>query len=238
MRGTLTLFGVQPGVTIGLGRGVQLAYQQPFLLKVEGDTPRFAPGDGRLTGAIFIEPLGTKLILGPRIGVALPTGPSPGQPSIGLFGGGTFDPLVGFDMVVWGQRFGLLATTDARIPLYANRKGYRGPRAVSAAVGPTLRLGEPLRRLQLLLLAHADFSTPEQWQGEDWDESGRVALGVTLGINWNIRKDVAMFATLKVNAWEWTRGEQFAQPFVLGVGVSGFVRPKRTSSPESEDEHG
>jgi len=221
---------------VGLGRGFQVGYRQPFLLKVEGETPRFGPGDGRLTGAVYVEPLGTRLILGPRVGVALPTGPAPGQPGLGQFGNGTVDPVVGFDLVLWGQDFGLLATTDARIPLYGNSKGYRGSRVANVSVGPTYRPAEPLLRMQVLLLAHATFVSPEAWQGEDWDESGRVALGATLGVNWNVRKDLALFATLKVNAWEWSRGMQFEQPLVLGVGVSGFVQPKKRAGPEPAPE--
>jgi len=199
----------------------------------------FGLGDARFVAGWTGEPPGTPVIVGGSLGIALPTGRTEEDPFAAAaveeehqhlqFGNGTVDPLASFRLIVRGETLGMFSSVSGRFPVYANKKGYQGPVELRGAVGPSLRPPEPLRSLQLLLLAVAGGNFPERWQGEPGQNSGLLSVGAHLGVIWNITPSFAIQGSLLANAFQQSRGGQFSRPLTLSLSVSGFLalRPKK-----------
>jgi hypothetical protein len=261
----VTLLRLEPGVTIGLGKGFQLSFHLPVDIKnsrisylLSDGTPfdppygnvhhrnetLFGLGDARLMARWGVTIPATPVILGIGLGAALPTGKTEENPFDAAsreefhqhmqFGSGTVDPLGAFHLIVRGKNVGLLASASTRVPVYANEKGYRGAIQVSAAVGPTLRLPEPLRTIQLSLTGEFEWLSAEQWNGSPGENSGLVTAGMRLGLIWNVRPSLAIQANLLARAYERSTGAQFTRPVTLTLGVSGFLDLRKLGKKKPE----
>ena len=188
----------------------------------------------RLVGRVPATPL----LLNAGVGASLPTGkisPNPFDPALPAsrrqhrqFGNGTVDPQVQLGLVVGTQPFGLLVSGSAQFPLYAGKYGYQGPIAVSGAVGLLASVPAPLETLRLLMLLDLSHAGPARWNGEIARNSGRDALGVRLGFDWEFKPQLALRGEMLVVPLETLQGEQFRAPISLSVGLSGVldIRPK------------
>ncbi len=260
---------LQPGVSIGLGKGFQIGLQVPLDLKdskisyllmngEEFDPPYgdfhhrnetlFAPGDTQLMVGWNGTIPGRPILFGFNVGAALPTGKTEEDPFKAVaqeephqhlqFGNGTVDPIVAVLFIAGGKELGLLARASGRFPLYANKKGYQGSTAVSVAVGPTLRLPKQARTVQLALYGEFHWLSPELWDGEPGENSGLLAAGLRLGVNWNITPRLAIQANMLARVFEHSFGAQFKRPITLTLGVSGFLnlRKSKGKHPHSRGE--
>ncbi len=207
----------------------------------------FSPGDAQLmarwTGAIPNTPL----LLGFGLGATLPTGKTEEDPFKAAaleeehqhlqFGNGTVDPLAEIQVIVRGEALGLLAMVNGRFPLYANTKGYRGAHSIGVSAGPTLRLPEPVRSVQLSLAGSFNWSSPELWDGEPGENSGLISVGLRMGLNWNPTPKLAIQANLLTRVYERSAGAQFTRPLTLTVGVSGFLNLRKLGKKARGHDH-
>ena len=241
----VALFSFNPRATFGLGKGFQVAVEVPLALKHRrytytlddepfappGAVPeelRFGVGDVRLRGSLYGSPIGVpQLILGVGVGAALPTGKTGAHPRDLQFGGGTVDPTLDLSLVARTDPVGFLASGSGRFPLYENKKGYRGSIAIEGAVGTMLQPAAPADGLILTFLVHATHLEPERWNGSPWVNSGKDALGLSLGAAYRVNPSFVVHGQVRANVVERRRGEQFGQPVVATLGVTGHIDVKK-----------
>lgn len=220
-------------------------YSPPYGNNHHRNETLFGLGDASIELGLFGAPPATPLLLGAKVGVVLPTRRTEDNPFPVAareeehqhlqFGGGTVDPTLSLSLVLRTRPFGLVAEGFARVPLYENPKGYLGSLVVEGTVGSTFRPGHPAARLQLLVLLHASHQGPERWDGDVGENSGREALGVSLGAIYGTTSKLTVHGQLRANFLEVARGAQFAQPVVLTLGVTGLIDlPRRHGAPRRE----
>ena len=259
----LTLVRMEPRLAAGLGKGFQLELAVPIDLKVATieytlpDGSSFTPpygefhhrnetlfglGDLRLQLAAHRRVGSTPLLLGARVGLALPTGKTEEDPFEAAaggqehqhlqFGNGTVDPLVGVELVLQGKPVGMLGAFSGRFPLYANPKGYRGSIQLSAQLGPVFRPPEPLDKLQFLVLANATWMSAEYWNGTEGENSGLGTIGASVGAGWQISPQFLLSGMVRFRIREFAQGAQFQQPVTGTIGLSGFFNAPHGKHPE------
>jgi hypothetical protein len=197
------------------------------------DEELFALGDARVMAHWRGAIPGTPLLLGFSLGAALPTGKTEDNPFTASelelwhqhlqFGNGTVDPIVAMQLIVQGEQLGLLVQASTRIPVYANSKGYQGSKSINVSAGPTLRLPDKLKTIQLSLVGEFEWLSPELWDDLPGKNSGVVAAALRLGASWNPIPKLAIQTNLLTRVFEHSVGAQFSRPITLTVGVSGFV---------------
>jgi len=257
---SLTLFRMEPRLSAGLGKGFLLSVAVPLDVKIAGiqyslmDGTPYQPtygglhhrneslvglGDIRLQLRAYRMILGTPLVVGARVGLALPTGKIEDNPFTAAqesqqhqhlqFGGGTIDPMVGLELIVRGKQIGsrgpkvgMFGKIDGRFPFYENPRGYRGSISLSAALGPMFRLPEPVNNLQIMSLVTASWMSAEHWDGEVGENSGLGTLGAALGLSWNITPKLSLSGMLSFRFFEAAEGAQFSQPISGTLGISSF----------------
>jgi hypothetical protein len=262
---SLTLVRMEPRFAAGLGKGFLISVAIPVDVKIAGikyslmdDTPYepsysglhhrnedlFGVGDVRLHLAAYRGIIGTPIVIGARIGLALPTGKTEDNPFTAgansedhqhlQFGGGTVDPIVGVELIVRGKKvgergpkIGMVGKFSGRFPLYENPKGYRGPISLNAAVGPMVRMPDPADSLQFLALMTASWMSAERWDGLEGENSGLGTVGAGLGLSWNITPKLSLSGMLSFRFFQRAEGAQFSQPISGTLGISGFFgKPK------------
>jgi hypothetical protein len=207
----------------------------------------FGPGDARLMARWTRGIPASPVLLGFGLGAALPTGKTEEDPFAAAsreenhqhlqFGGGTVDPLASFTLIVRGPSVGLLTSANARFPVYVNKKGYRGPILINATAGPTLRLPDPLRSVQLSLLGNFEWSSAESWGGVPGENSGMLAASMRMGLTWNVQPKLALQANLQTRVYERSLGAQFTRPVTLTLGVSGFLDLRKLGKGPEAPQH-
>ena len=222
-------------------------YEPPYGNFHHRNETLFGPGDlqlmARWNGAIP----GTPLLLGVGLGAAFPTGKTEEDPFAAAaleqdhqhlqFGNGTVDPMAAVLLVLRGRDLGLLALVNGRFPVYANKKGYQGAVSINAAVGPILRLPDPLRSVQLSLLGEFTAISPELWNDQPGENSGLFTAALRMGINWNPIPKLAIQANLLTKVYEHSVGAQFSRPVTLTIGVSGFLDLRKRQNKRDEHQH-
>ncbi|NOY27096.1 MAG: hypothetical protein GXP62_14605 [Oligoflexia bacterium] len=242
-------FRTDPSATIGLGKGWQIAlglpvdlrvlridyttldgapYQPPYGGNHHRDETLFGFTDGRISAWRYASPA-QGLVMGWGLGTTLPLGKTEDDPfslaAQGLphehfqLGSGTFDPLLSGVLVLSGPRFGAWGSVDARLPLYQNGRAYRGSRTVSASLGPTMRVVQPL---QLVATVDILLESPETWSGEP--SGGRQTLTGSLLALWTVSPALVLQGGGRATAWQHAPGggddEPLWQGLVLTAGVS------------------
>ncbi|MEE2828470.1 MAG: hypothetical protein VX498_04710 [Myxococcota bacterium] len=244
---------MEPRFAAGLGKGFQLELAIPVDVKAAtieytlpdgssfeppyGDTHHrtetlFGLGDLRLQVAGYRRVESTPLLLGARIGLALPSGKTEEDPFRAAtdgeehqhlqFGNGTVDPLVAVELLVQSKPVGLLGSFSGRFPLYENPKGYRGSIQLAGNLGPVFRPPKPLDKLQFIVLANATWMSAEYWNGEEGENSGLGTVGASVGAGWQISPKVLLSGMVNFRIREFAVGAQFQQPVTGTIGLSGF----------------
>lgn len=167
-------------------------------------------------------------ILDLRLGVSQPTGGIEPDPFVrgeaGLrhqhmfFGSGTFDPIAGIETQALFDRWRLVGWAQARVPLYANRYGYRGSRTFVAGLGAQTGFG--LKRWGFLLQPEVYLETPALWSGRPARNSGRVSLLGAAGVFVSVTDHWLVHAIVKVPVVTRAQGGQLRWPAVGIVGAS------------------
>lgn len=239
---------LHPGLNVGLGKGWQLQGQLPFDVRVLTIDYRTLDGqpfdppygdihhrnevlwglvDGRIAAWRYAAP-GGGWILGGGVGTTLPFGRTEDDPFALAaqgethqhfqLGSGTFDPVVGLVAIQQGMRWGAWASVDARLPVYANGRGYRPPTSLNVSVGPTVRF---LTGIQLMATAEGAVETVERWSGAPY--GGRAAVGAGLGALAAVRSDLVLQVQGRAALWEaaFARHEEpLTQPLLITAGLS------------------
>ena len=202
----------------------------------------FGLGDLRLQLEGYRQIPASPVLLGARLGFTLPTGKIEDDPFAAIadgeehqhlqFGNGTVDPTAGLSLNLLGPKVGMISRIDGRFPLYENERGYLGPIALNAVLGPTFRPPEPVRNLQFLTLVTASWSSAERWAGEDGENSGLGTVGVAVGAAWNITPKLLLSGILNFQIFEQAEGAQFRRPVAGTIGVSGYFSapPKKAEA--------
>lgn len=163
-----------------------------------------------------------------RTGLSLPTGNIEPDPfELGaeghehqhmFFGSGTVDPMLGLDSNVAFDRWSLVGWTMAKVPLYANRYGYRGSKVVIGGMGAMSGFG--LKRWSFLAQPEFYFETPARWNGTAARNSGRTSLIATAGVFLQPATGWQVHLLGKVPYYTWAQGGQLRWPFVAMLGFS------------------
>lgn len=242
--------GLGKGLQIGVSLPVQMKrftithelldgtpYTVPYPLRSGSTGAVFGLGDLRVNGRVTGRVPSSKVLLDATVGVALPTGrtsPNPFDPDLPAsqgqprqFGNGTVDPLVEVGAVIDLRPVGLLVRGTTRVPLYANKHGYRGQLLLGGSFGVLATLPAPLQTLRLLALADLSHAGAARWDGAVAPNSGRDAVALRLGFEWSITPKFALRGQLVSNLLETLEGDQFSAPFGLGLGVSGVIDLKK-----------
>ena len=185
-----------------------------------------------------------------RVGLTLPTGKTEENPfllgAMGeehqhmFFGNGTVDPTAGFDTNLAFDKWSLVGWTAARIPLYANKHGYRGSRIVVGGIGA--RSGFGLEKWSFLLQPEVYYETPAQWANTAALNSGRTSLIATAGAFVMPKPGWLIHLQAKIPYKTWAQGGQLRWPFVAVAGFSytfdvGKKKEKLPAGHSHEDGH-
>ena len=122
-------------------------------------------------------------------GLTLPTGETQADPLVAgdlgqehlhiQFGNGTFDPLLDFYLgIPLSEKWAFSLYGKARVPLYKNSKGYRGP--VEASLLPRVTYLAS-KKLSLSAGLGANYYGYSEWNGRRDPNSGQFALNASLG---------------------------------------------------------
>ena len=216
------------------------AYTVPYSLMVGATGPVVGLGDMSVTGRIAKKVLGQPILLDAAVGVALPTGrisPNPFDPALPAtqrqhrqFGNGTVDPLVRLGFVLSWRPVGVIVRGTTRIPLYANKFGYRGQFTLGGSAGIVATLPEPAQTVRLLALVDATHASAARWDGEKALNSGRDAIGLRLGAEWSITPKFVVQAQITSTLIETLQGDQFPTSYAGSVGVSGVIDLKKKAA--------
>ena len=248
--------GLGKGVQLSLSLPIQLKsftiehtlldgspYQPSYYLLTGPSEVEVGLNDVEFLARVVGKVPATPLLLNAAVGAALPTGrisPNPFDPALPAsrreqrqFGNGTVDPRVELGLVVGTRPIGFIASGSARFPVYANKHGYQGRLTVGGSFGVVASVPAPADALRLLLLLDLSHTSPARWDGEPALNSGGDTLGVRLGLEWAFKPTVALRAQILAMPLQNLRGEQFAAPVSISVGLSGVidVRPKKERDP-------
>ncbi len=225
---TLTHIRPSVGFSLGVGKGWEIAASLPFDLKLataeyttldgnpyvppygeihHRDENLFGPGDGRLAARRTARG-GPGWTWTAEAGSSLPFGKTEEDPFVlgdaGLThqhfqaGTGTFVPLLAGG--IWGQagRFGGGVRLDARLPLYANGKGYlQGPQLI-LGTGPTWTI----EKTTLSVPVDAALELRDRWAGVTAHDSGRVAILAGLGAMVVPTPHLGIATSLRTTVWQ------------------------------------
>ena len=213
-------------------------YDVPYTLLVGTTEPVFGLGDMRVTGRFARRAsLGMPLLLDAAVGVALPTGrisPNPFDPALPAnqrqhrqFGNGTVDPLLELGLVLSWKPVGVIVRGSTRLPLYANKHGYKGQFLLAGSAGIVATLPEPVMTVRLLALVDAAHAGAARWDGEKALNSGRDSIGLRLGAEWSITPKFVLRGQVLSTLIETLQGDQFPTSYGFNVGVSGVIDLKK-----------
>ncbi len=213
------------------------SYEVPYPLRTGSTGAVFGLGDLRVNGRLAKRVPSSPVLLDASVGVALPTGrtsPNPFDPDLPAsqsqhrqFGNGTVDPLVELGTVIDWRPIGVMVRGTTRLPLYANKHGYRGQFILGGSAGVLGTLPAPLQTLRLIAMVDLSHAGAAKWDGATAPNSGRDAVALRLGFEWSITPKVAIRGQLLSTLLETLKGDQFSAPFGLGLGVSGVIDLKK-----------
>jgi hypothetical protein len=196
---------------------------------IHRDQTVFGPGDVVLAGRFGLvrdeDVRGWVLDL--RMGASLPTGvaqPSPyheanpeGIERVSL-GSGTIDPIVGLQSTYNAGKWGLMASSMARIPVVENRWDNRASRVVEGGVGAFSGFG--LVKWRFIVQPEVFWVSPVRWQGRDAPSSDRLSLLASVGAVVQPRPRMNVHFMLKVPYYTRAKTGRFLWPFVASVGFN------------------
>lgn len=135
-----------------------------------------------------------------------------------FFGSGTFDPVLGLDTNVAFDKWALVGWGVGRVPLYANKFGYRGSTVVVGGLGAASGFG--LERWSFLAQPEVYFETAAKWSGSAARNSGRTSLIATAGVFAMPGKGWQIHLLAKIPYFTWAKGGQLRWPFVALLGFT------------------
>jgi hypothetical protein len=169
-------------------------------------------------------------VLGGGLGSTMPIGRTEADPFLladqGLahqhlqLGTGTFVPVLSGDLLISGRRWGSMVWGQARLPLYANAKGYQPPYTATIGGGPTFRVTPTL---QVLANVEVTAESAELWHATP--HGGRFAVLGGIGAQYTLSAQTVLQAGVRATAWQWTAkdGDEdatYVQPVIATVGIS------------------
>jgi len=198
-------------------------------------------GDPLLFGRAAVRRAG--VMLGARLGVALPLGRTEEDPfrlgDMGLshehsqFGTGTFEPLVGVEAArelgpVRVDLFGLTLQS-----LYANGHGYEAGDRYAGGLGAASALGTTRWRFRTTI--EAQHETAERWNGvvrSDEGNTGRTDVLAGATVVYRVTDDWHLGASLKLPVYTRVQGGQLDASMFVGVSLGTQIHLF-----EGDDEH-
>jgi hypothetical protein len=184
------------------------------------------PGDGQFEIQKYAR-LGENVTLGGGIGTTVPTGRTEENPyALTLkgethqhmqMGSGTFDPVAQFSAIWMSHRWGFIANTNGRLPLYDNSKGYRPSPTLALAAGPTYRFTS-----KTMVTSSLGFRREWQatWDGEPDEMSGLTAIDGAAAIIYRFTPTFAVMVQGRKALAQWSDEVLIIQRFVGTVGVT------------------
>lgn len=251
------------GLVVGLGEGWQAAVAVPFdvrrltidyrsdgkpyeppgeLTIHHRDETLWGPSDGRLWIRRYVI-ASREITVGGGLGSTLPFGHTEEDPyqltdrgeahQHFQLGSGTFDPVASGLLMWTGARWGALLSFDARVPLYANGKGYRPPVQGTLGAGPSYRVHP---KVQLFTTADALLEGAERWHGDAY--GGRTAVIGGAGAIWAPKPTLALQAQARTTLVQRMHGsdgdEAVRQRLVVTLGAT-FTRERQNGEAEEPE---
>lgn len=138
-----------------------------------------------------------------------------------LFGSGTVDPRIGVQWTRHVAGVRLIASADARIPVYENRHGFRAPATVRWSAGPSVPVGTTGLALQWA----GQYQSIGKWSGEIDEGTGFHNGGVFLNASFLLPGTIRVSPGIYVEAYSNSLSDQsFTQKPTFSVVISRLFR--------------
>lgn len=220
-------FRLDPGFTIGTGKGVQLFLGVPVYVQLANTryvqsngldyTPTYDHADpgsllvgGLADGRVGVRYLGSvgpdAWTLGIGVGLSLPFAPHPRNPLTSLdadvlrtvqAGSGTVDPTVDMMAIKRGERWGAWFSLAGRFGLYTTPQGYRPPTSGSLSAGPSIQVAP---KATLLITGDVLVESASLWNTRP--VGGRIAVMPSVMGVFPINPSIVLQARAAATAWE------------------------------------
>lgn len=138
-----------------------------------------------------------------------------------VFGRGIFRPILGANVGMAFDGFGLDGWMVATLAPYATSLGYRPGHLFNGGVRASTGLG--LRAFRFGLGGEVLHETAESWSGlQNADGNlGRTDVLALATVRWSVWRTVGIFTAVRVPLWIRVVGAQLTYPAIVQLGVSG-----------------
>ncbi len=133
-------------------------------------------------------------------------------------GSGTLDPYVGLSTNYNAGRWGVLAWTDARVPVVTNRYGNRASRVVQAGAGAFTGFG--LVKWRFAATHEVFYASAVRWRDLEAPSTQRTSLILGVAAYYQPRPRLGVNATLKVPYFNGAQRGSWIWPAIVGVGIN------------------
>lgn len=179
-----------------------------------------------------------------RVGLSIPIGKTEENPfELGAqgrrhqhvqFGGGTFDPLLGFESNHFFGDLSLWTWATAQAALYDSNQGFRGGARIAGGALLTTRIRESAFRLGVgPELLHEEPST---WDNDASINSGRTDLIATAAALWKPDEDWLLQLQIKRPFTLQSKGGQLSLPFTAIAGVTATFDLSESTPVREQDQ--
>jgi hypothetical protein len=140
-----------------------------------------------------------------------------------FFGSGTFDPIARIELRApldgWSPRL----WSDARISLYENEHGYRGPTVVQAGLGALSSLGTDV--WSFLVEVGLFHEEPARWSGRQAENSGRTEVLAAAAVAFRASPNWMVSTQARTPLYTQAVGGQLEMPLLVMVGATYTPTP-------------
>lgn len=133
------------------------------------------------------------------------------------FGTGTFDPLLRVEYVYHPETFGFEVFAGLDVPVYENRKGYRGAALFDASLGPRVRVAD---WMNLSVRYVVNYQGHAEWDGETDPSSGYVLHALSLVVPIRLSQWTISVTALRTLAIRTQGDDSFDLDWMVGISIS------------------
>ena len=243
----LTMARLHASASFGLGQGWQIMGLLPIDFKLSSidyttsDGRAYTPpygnihhrnealaglGDGRVEVQHYTR-IGESWVVGAGFGLTVPLGRTEEDPYVRAaksethqhmqMGTGTVDPVFSASGVWTGHKWGAILSTNGRLPMTDNAKGYRPSATIQTSAGPSYRFTS-----KLMMTSSLSFTREGQaeWSGRPDPTSGRTTILGGGALIFRFTPMLAAMVQAQTTVVQWSEETQVKQRFIGGMGLS------------------
>jgi hypothetical protein len=243
----ITMTRMQTSASLGLGSGWQVIGRLPIdakFMSIDYTTPDGQPytppygnihhrnetlagfGDAQLEIQHFTRS-GESWVIGAGVGLTIPLGRTEENPYALTeqgeshqhmqMGSGTVAPIFSASALWMGHQWGGLISSNGRLPMAANSKGYRPSSSIQLSAGPSYRFTSKLMMTSSLSLTR---ESQAEWQGIPDPMSGSTVVMGGGAVIFRFTPMLASMVQVRTTIAHWSEKPQIRQNFIGSVGLS------------------